>query len=72
MNTRKATDDNIDVMLWDIQQAAAATGLSVHTLYAWVSQKRIAYVKAGRRVMFDPNDIKQWIDENKVLPVSMN
>jgi excisionase family DNA binding protein len=54
-------------LLWDIRQAAAATGLSVHTLYSWISQKKITYVKAGRKVLFDPNDIQNWIESHKVV-----
>jgi excisionase family DNA binding protein len=58
-------------VLWDIRIAAGAMGLSVHTLYSWISQRRIAYVKAGRRVMFDPRDIQAWIEANKVHPELM-
>lgn len=57
-----------EACLWDIGRAASALGLSVHTLYAWVNQRRIVHVKAGRRVMFDPKDIQAWIEEHKVLP----
>ena len=33
--------------LLNVQQAAAYTGLSPHTVYAMVSQRRIPYVKKG-------------------------
>ena len=33
--------------LLNVQQAAAYTGLSPHTVYAMVSQRRIPYVKEG-------------------------
>jgi excisionase family DNA binding protein len=34
--------------LISVQAAAAYVGLSVHTVYAMVSQRRIPYVKVGR------------------------
>jgi excisionase family DNA binding protein len=34
--------------LIDIKAAAGYTGVSVHTLYAMVSQRRIPFVKVGR------------------------
>lgn len=52
--------------LWNIRQTAEATGLSVNTLYSWISQKRITYVKAGRKVLFDPKDIEKWVESHKV------
>ena len=68
MTTQTVNIANSKVLLWNIRQAAEATGLSVYTLYSWISQRRIAYVKAGRRIMFDPKDIQAWIDANKVMP----
>lgn len=56
-------------MLWNIRQLAEATGLSVYTIYTWVSQRKIPYVKVGKRVMFDPVEIRHWIEEHKVRPV---
>lgn len=52
--------------LWDIRQTAEATGLSVNTLYSWISQKKITYIKAGRKVLFDPKDLLAWIESHKV------
>jgi excisionase family DNA binding protein len=34
--------------LLDVQEVAAYTGLSTHTLYTMVSQRRIPFVKIGR------------------------
>jgi excisionase family DNA binding protein len=52
-----------------IQEAAEYTGLSVHTLYTMVSQKRIPYVKLGRLTKFDPKAIDTWIGQNTVMPM---
>jgi excisionase family DNA binding protein len=55
--------------LLDIKQAAAYLGLKVNTLYQWVAQKRIPYVKSGRLVKFDLSDLDKFIEKSKVRPV---
>jgi excisionase family DNA binding protein len=63
-----AHDNSNEVLLWDIRTTAKAMGLSVYTLYAWVSQRRIPFVKAGKRTMFAPQDVRDWINSNKTQP----
>jgi excisionase family DNA binding protein len=55
--------------LIDIKGAANYTGLSVHTVYTMVSQKRIPYVKVGRLVKFDLNMLDSWIKQHTVMPM---
>lgn len=52
--------------LLDIKEVAAYTGLSVHTLYTMVSQRRIPYVKMGRLTKFDQEEIDKWIASHAV------
>jgi excisionase family DNA binding protein len=52
-----------------IQQAAQYTGLSPHTLYTMVSQRRIPYVKVGRLVKFDEELLDKWIKQHTVMPM---
>ncbi len=33
-----------------------------------IRNRRIPIVKIGRRIYFDTEDIKNWIDENKIMP----
>lgn len=54
--------------LLGIKELANCLGISVHTAYCWVHQKKIPYVKLGRRVLFDPVQVKRWIDEKVVKP----
>lgn len=56
--------------LFTIREVAQYTGLSVHTLYTMVSQRRIPYVKAGRLVKFDLKAIDTWIERHSVKPLS--
>ena len=53
--------DPIPRRLLNIKELARYTGLSVHTLYAMVSQRRIPYVKMGSRTMFILEDIDRHI-----------
>jgi len=48
--------------LIDINELSEYLGISKHTLYTWVSQRRIPYVKVGRLTKFDLDDIDEWID----------
>jgi excisionase family DNA binding protein len=47
--------------LLDIKEVSVYTGLSPHTLYTMVSQRRIPYVKLGRRTKFDRLELDRWI-----------
>lgn len=55
--------------LIDIQEAAEYTGLSPHTVYTMVSQRRIPFVKVGRLVKFDVELLDKWIKQNTVMPM---
>ncbi len=63
---KQADHDSIAPRLFDIQQVATYTGLSVHTLYTMVSQRRIPFVKIGRLTKFDRGEIDKWINSHSV------
>jgi len=52
--------------LININELSELTGLSVNTLYSWVSQRRIPYVKIGRLTKFDLKKIDDWIEKMSV------
>lgn len=52
--------------LINVNELSEYTGLSTNTLYSWVSQKRIPYVKCGRLTKFDLERIDDWIKEISV------
>lgn len=54
--------------LLSIKQTAEYTGLSPHTLYTMVSQRRIPFVKVGRLVKFDQAILERWIQQLTVMP----
>jgi len=50
------------------QQLAETLCISIETVYAWTSQKRIPYIKMGRLVRFNMDEISKWLDERRVKP----
>jgi len=52
--------------LLNVNEVSQLTGLSKNTIYCWVSQRRIPFVKIGRLTKFDLEKINQWIEENSV------
>jgi excisionase family DNA binding protein len=55
--------------LLTIQQASQITGVSIPTLYKWVSQRKIPHIKMGRLVKFDPIKLDEWIKQQTVMPM---
>ena len=53
------------VRLLTVHEAAAYLSVSVSTLYGWVWQRRISFVKMGRALRFDQRDLDAFIEENK-------
>ena len=52
--------------LININELSEYIGLSKNTIYCWVSQRRIPFVKLGRLTKFDLQKIEEWIEENSV------
>lgn len=52
--------------LININEVSQFLGISINTVYSWVNQRRIPYVKIGRLLKFDRRDIEAWIIERKV------
>jgi excisionase family DNA binding protein len=52
--------------LLTVQEAAHLLGVSVSTLYGWVWQRRIPFVKVGRALRFEQRDLEKFIQSNRV------
>lgn len=61
-------DNGIKRRLLSIKEMAIYTGLSIHTLYHWVNQGKIPFVKVGKNIKFDIYDIDKFIEERKFTP----
>ena len=42
--------------------------IAVQTVYEWTSQKKIPFVKLGRLVRFDQQEIDKWMKTQRVEP----
>jgi len=62
----------MDRRLINIQELSELTGLSTSTIYSWVSQRRIPFVKCGRLTKFDLQRIDEWIEESSVEEKKFN
>jgi excisionase family DNA binding protein len=48
------------------QQAAEFLNISPHSLRGYVSRKMVPFIKIGRRTLFDPADLRAYIESQKV------
>ncbi len=48
-----------------VREAAQYLAVSVSTLYGWVWQRRIPFVKVGRSLRFDLADLEEFIEVNR-------
>jgi len=55
--------------LISLKEAAKYIDVSRHTLYTWVSEGRIPYVKVGSLTKFDLGLLDAWLKQNTVMPM---
>lgn len=67
----KASEGSITRRLLTIHEVAEYTGLSVHTLYTMVSQRRIPFVKVGRLTKFDRYLLDEWLAKHTIMPIAL-
>ena len=46
------------------------TGFSVYTIYLWIRQRKIPFIKKSRLKKFDKEEIDKWLKKDKVRSVS--
>ncbi len=51
--------------LISITQLSAIISVKPKTIYDWTHKQQIPYVKMGRLLRFDLNDIERWIKSKK-------
>ena len=56
-------------MRMNIKQAAEYTGLKEATIYHYIVERKIPYIKIGARVVFDSQDLDRWLESKKVEAV---
>ena len=53
-----------------IEEMAEYLGVKKGTLYVWVCQRRIPYLKIGKLVKFDLQETEDWLSEKRVKEIS--
>ena len=51
---------------WDIPTAAERIGVSKYTLRNWLRQRRLPYIRAGRRILLVPEDVERFLQVHRV------
>ena len=49
-----------------VKELAEYLGLRVGTLYVWVCQRKIPYIKMGRLVKFDLLEVNKWVGRKQI------
>ncbi|MBU1868788.1 helix-turn-helix domain-containing protein [Patescibacteria group bacterium] len=49
-----------------IDEIADYLGLKKSTVYSWVHQRKVPYIKMGRLVKFDIQEINKWVKINTI------
>ena len=62
------SDDKLEKLL-SVDETAEILGISKATLYTWVCRKKIGVIKICSRALFDPRDIREYIDSHRVKPI---
>lgn len=57
--------EKMPTRLFTVQEAARYLAVSASTLYGWVWQRRISFVKVGRALRFDVRDLEKFVEENR-------
>jgi len=56
----------MDKRFLSIHELSQYLGLAKGTLYVWVCHKQIPYLKVGRLVKFDKQEIDAWLKQKRV------
>ncbi len=52
--------------LLDIETVACRLGVSARYIRRLVAERRIAYIKVGHLIRFEPVVVDLWIDQNRI------
>lgn len=65
-DTSKTTAGKRTVRLVSMTRAAEYLGLSYWTIRGLLNRGEVPYIRSGRRILIDRNDLDGWIEVNKV------
>jgi len=61
---------NQDDKLWIIDDVAEYLQVKVSVIRYWIYNERLPCLKIGKHLRFDPEDIREWIEQRKSQPLS--
>lgn len=56
--------------LLNIKEASEFLRISEITLYKYVSKRSVPFIKVGRKVLFNLEDLEKWVENKRVKPIS--
>lgn len=65
MLTRTYTDMELPNLL-DVAELAAHLGVTERHVRRLIAERRVPYVRWGRRIRFDPDEIARWLEAARV------
>ena len=63
---RAVSTSHMEKRFLGLEELSQYLGLAKGTLYIWVCHKKIPYIKMGRLVKFDLQEIEPWLKEKRV------
>ena len=54
--------------LWNVRDLATFLATSAHAVYKLVERRQVPFVRLGRKILFDPDIIRTWINQHAVTP----
>ncbi|EDP74696.1 helix-turn-helix domain-containing protein [Hydrogenivirga sp. 128-5-R1-1] len=54
------------IQFMTVEELALALRVPKSTIYKWVYERRIPYVKIGKRLLFEYTKIMEWIEKHTV------
>ena len=54
--------------LLTVNEVAEKLKISPHTVRYWVQERKVPFMKIGKRLRFDPQELAQWLETKRVNP----
>lgn len=64
-NLSQEGGSNTDIKLLTVESVAEMLNVAIGTVYNWVHQEIIPYIKVGRMLLFDEMEIKEFLKKKR-------
>ena len=59
-------NSNTDLVLWKVREAAEFLRCTPDAMYKMVEDRKIPYLRIGRRILFDASELRAWLEQRRV------